>query len=147
MAKITRDVFVNAPVDEVFAYHSNPANQIEYWPSMIEIKDVERLPGGGMKYRWTYKMVGIRLEGLTETIEFVRNERVVTRSRGGIEATYTFEYMKEDEGTRVRMEVDYKLPVPVVGKVAEAFVLKFNEREAETVLANLKDRLEASAAS
>jgi uncharacterized membrane protein len=143
MARITRDIFIKAPVDQVFAYHSNPANQIEYWPSMIEIKDVEHFPGGGMKYRWTYKMAGIRLEGLTETMEFDKNERIVTKSRGGIESTFTYEYKPEGEGTRVSVDVDYKVPVPVVGKVAEAFVLKFNEREVETILANLKDRLEA----
>jgi hypothetical protein len=30
----------------------------------------------------------------------------------------------------------------VLGKVAEAFVVKANDREAEVLLANLKDRME-----
>jgi len=142
MAKITRDILINAPVEEVFAYASDPTNQPEYWPSMIETRDVEELPQGGKKYRWVYKMAGIRLEGSTETTEFVKNERIVTKSKGGVESTFIYEYKPEGEGTRVSVELEYKVPVPVLGKLAEAFVLKINERETETVLGNLKDRLE-----
>lgn len=142
MAKITRDILINAPVDEVFAYHSDPTNQPEYWPSMMEVRDVEELPQGGKKFRWVYKMAGIRLEGSTETTEFVKNKRLATRSKGGIESSFIYEYKPEGEGTRVSLEVQYTVPVPVLGKLAEAFVLKANEREADTVLGNLKDRLE-----
>jgi len=88
-------------------------------------------------------MAGIRLEGSTETTEFVENQRVVTRSKGGIESTITYDFKPEGEGTRLAVEVDYVVPVPVLGKLAEALILKLNEREAETTLANLKDRLEA----
>lgn len=142
MARITRDILINAPVEEVFAYHSDPTNQPEYWPSMMEIRDVEELPQGGKKYSWVYKMAGIRLEGSTETTEFVKNERIVTKSKSGVESTFTYEYKPEGEGTRVSVEMEYKVPVPVLGKLAEAFVIKVNEREADTVLGNLKDRLE-----
>ena len=139
MAKITRDILINAPVAKVFEYHSNPMNQPEYWPSMLEVKDVEEEE---RTYNWVYKMAGIRLEGTTETTEFVENERIVTKSTGGVESTFVYEYMPEGDGTRLKMEVEYTVPVPVLGKLAEAFILKANEREADTVLGNLKDRLE-----
>jgi uncharacterized membrane protein len=143
MAKIRREILINAPVEKVFEYHSNPMNEPEYWPSMIEVKDIEEQPGGGQKYKWVYKMAGIRLEGSTETTEFVENERIVTKGSGGVESTFVYEYKPEGEGTRVTMEVEYVVPVPVLGKLAEAFILKVNEREADTVMGNLKDRLEA----
>ncbi len=142
MAKITREILINAPVEKVFEYHSNPMNQPEYWPSMLEVKDVEERPEGGQNYNWVYKMAGIRLEGSTETTEFVENERIVTKGSGGVESTFVYEYKPEGEGTRLTMEVEYIVPVPVLGKLAEAFILKVNEREADTVLGNLKDRLE-----
>ena len=143
MAKITRDILINAPVEKVFEYHSNPMNQPEYWPSMLEVKDIEEQPGGGRKYNWVYKMAGIRLNGSTETTEFVENERIVTKSSGGVESTFTYTYKPEGEGTRLTMELEYVVPVPVIGKLAEGFILKTNEREADTVMGNLKDRLEA----
>jgi len=143
MAKITRDILINAPVEKVFKYHSDPTNQPEYWPSMLEVKNIKELPGGGKKYRWVYKMAGIRLEGSTETTEFVENERIVTQTKGGVESTFIYQYKPEGEGTRLSLEMEYKVPVPVLGKLAEAFIVKVNEREADTVLSNLKDRLEA----
>ncbi len=143
MAKITREILINAPVEKVFEYHSNPMNQPEYWPSMLEVKDIEEQPGGGRNYNWVYKMAGIRLNGSTETTEFVENERIVTKSSGGVESTFTYTYKPEGEGTRLTMELEYVVPVPVIGKLAEGFILKTNEREADTVMGNLKDRLEA----
>jgi len=142
MAKITREIHINAPVEKVFEYHSNPMNQPEYWPSMLEVKDLEEQPGGGRNYKWIYKMAGIRLEGSTETTEFVENERIATKSSGGVESRFVYAYKPEGDGTRLTMELEYVVPVPVLGKLAEAFILKTNEREADTVLGNLKDRLE-----
>jgi hypothetical protein len=35
------------------------------------------------------------------------------------------------------------VPIPLIGKLAEAFIVKLNENEAETLLSNLKARMEA----
>jgi uncharacterized protein YndB with AHSA1/START domain len=105
MAKITRDILINAPVEKVFEYHSNPMNQPEYWPSMLEVKDIEEQPGGGRNYNWIYKMAGIRLDGSTETTEFVENERIATKSSGGVESTFVYAYKPEGAGTRLTMEL------------------------------------------
>jgi hypothetical protein len=84
----------------------------------------------------------VRLEGTSEDIEFVPNQRVVSKTKGGVESTATWTYEPEDGGTRVTTVTEYTVPVPVLGKVAEAFVVKANDREAEILLANLKDRME-----
>ena len=49
----------------------------------------------------------------------------------------------EDGGTRVTVEADYDVHLPVLCKLAESFVLKANEQETELLLANLKARMEA----
>lgn len=56
---------------------------------------------------------------------------------------YNITSQPEDGGTKVTVEVEYTVPIPVLGKVAESFIVKANEREIELLLANLKDRLEA----
>ena len=40
------------------------------------------------------------------------------------------------------LEVEYTIPVPVLGKLAEKLVLKRNEQEADLWMQNIKDRLE-----
>lgn len=41
------------------------------------------------------------------------------------------------------MHAEYIVPGAVLGKLAEPFVVRLNEHEAETVLGNLKARLES----
>jgi hypothetical protein len=38
--------------------------------------------------------------------------------------------------------VEYTIPVPVLGKLGEALILKQNEREADQAMANIKAKLE-----
>ena len=45
-------------------------------------------------------------------------------------------------GTKVEAEIEYTIPVPVLGKMAEKLVLKRNEREVDMWMENLKERLE-----
>ena len=143
MAKIVKTITIDAPVEEVFSYVEIPANVPEYWPSVIEVKDVESLPGGGFKYRWVYKLAGVRFEGGTETTEFVVNERTVSENTGGVSGTVTWTYQPEDGGTRVTFEAEYAVHVPLLSKLAESFLVKLNEGEAEALLANVKAKLEA----
>lgn len=143
MVRIERNILINAPVEKVFAYHSDPRNSPEYWPSFIEVKDIETLPNGGKKYNWIYKMAGIRLNGSTTTTEFEENKLLAVKSEGGVESKFSYTYQTEGDGTRFSLVVEYTVPVPVLGKLAESFILKMNEREADTVMANIKDLLEA----
>ncbi len=53
------------------------------------------------------------------------------------------ENFKAEAGrTRLHLLVEYTIPVPVLGKVIERLVLRLNEREAASAIANLKEILE-----
>lgn len=143
MEKVSTSVWIDAPVEKVFAFWADPANRVELWPSLVEIKDVERLPEGGTRHKWVYKMAGVRLEGHAEVIEYVPNERIVEREFNGIQATMTWTYQPEDGGTRVNTDVEYEVPLPVLGKLAERVIVKQNHKEAQQVADNLKARMEA----
>lgn len=142
IAKIEKTAHINAPVKKVFDYMAEPSNQLEYWPSVIEISNVERLPNGGYSADWVYKMAGFKLKGSSETLEFIPNERIVEKTKGGIESTFTWMFEKEGEWTKLTCKVDYKIPIPVIGKLAEAVIIKLNENEADVIIANLKARME-----
>ena len=112
-------------------------------PSLVEVTDVQRLPNGGHSDRFVYKMAGIRLEGTSEDVEYVPNQRIVTKTTGGAESTQTWLFQPETSGTKVTFKVEYTVPIPVLGKLAEAIIVKMNEREGDLILANLKARMEA----
>jgi uncharacterized membrane protein len=143
MAKIERSISINAPVEKVFEYLAQPTNLPEIWPSLIEVKDLKQTPQHvGDTWHWAYKMAGMRFEGDSKISEFVPNKRIVSKGTGGIPSTFVYTFQKENGHTLFREEVEYTVPVPLLGKLAESFVLKLNEREGDTFLANLKARME-----
>ena len=142
MAKITKSVTINAPVEKVYAFMSEPTNLPEIWPSMVEVKDVQPSPAGGYNFSWVYKMAGVRFDGASETTEAISNQCVVTKSTKGIESTFVWMYEPEDGGTKLTVETEYTVPIPLLGKLAEAFIVKQNQHEADVMLANLKARME-----
>ena len=143
MAKISRSISMNAPVEKVYTFMTDPTHLPEIWPSMIEVKDVQPSPAGGYNFGWVYKMAGTRFEGASETTEAIPNQRAITKSTKGIQSTFVWTYEPEGSGTKMTVEIEYVIPIPLLGKLAEAFIVKQNEHEAEVLLANLKARMES----
>ena len=142
MAKVARSIIINAPVEKVFSYISDPKNELEFVPSITDIRDITG-QGVGQRYGWTYKMMGISFKGEDEVMEYTPNERYVHRSSGGVVSTWTWTFKSEAGRTQVNLVIDYNIPVPVLGKVGERLVLRGSEREADFAIANLKDILES----
>ncbi len=141
MERVKKSITINAPVEKVFNYVSDPMKQIEWMPSMMKVKDVSG-SGVGQSHRWTYKMAGIMFDGESTTTEHVQNERIVKESKGGITSTFNFDFEPHDGGTVLKMAIEYAVPVPVLGKIAEKIVLKRNEREAGLAMTNIKEAME-----
>jgi uncharacterized membrane protein len=143
MAKIEKTLVINAPIEKIFNYIADPANLPSIWPSMEQIKEVVSLPSGGTSFKWVYKMAGMRIDGASDTVEFIANQRITTKSMSGIENTFTWNFQPEAGGTRVNLRIEYTVPVPVLGKLAEVVIIRQNDHEAEVLLANLKAKMEA----
>ena len=142
MAKLTKSITINAPVEKVFDYISDSANLPEIWPSLVEMKDIKHLPDGRTTDRWKYKMAGMHLEG-TSTTEYVENKSVISNTEGGVKSTQIWTFEPADGGTKATFEVEYTVPIPLLGKLAEAIVVKMNDHEGDIIMANLKSRMEA----
>ncbi len=142
MATVAKEIFIQAPPEQVAGYFEDPMHLLEIWPSMVDVSGVEALPNGGHRYHWTYKMAGMRFEGDSETVEFQEHRHFVAKNTGQIPSTFDWTFTPSEGGTKVAMRADYELPKKLLTKLAEPFLLRLNEREADTVLKNLKDRIE-----
>jgi uncharacterized protein YndB with AHSA1/START domain len=142
MAKFERTVQINAPVEQVYEYLTTPMNLLEIWPSMVEIKDVKNAGTVGGGFHWVYKMAGMKFEGTTEYSEVIPCQHVVAKNTGGIPSTLVWTYQPANGGTQLTLQAEYTVPLPLLGKLAEAFIVKQNEHEMDTLFANLKARLE-----
>ena len=143
MATVKKSTQINKSTEKVFDYLSDHKNEPEWMPGMIELN----LTSGdgknvGDTYKWKYKMAGIILRGETSVKEMVPNRKIVTESNVGIKNTFTFNLAPNEEGTLLELHIDYIIPVPVLGKIAEKIVLGKNEREADLALENIKIHLE-----
>jgi uncharacterized membrane protein len=137
-----KTVTIKAPVAEVFKYLDDPVHLPEIWPSMFEVKDVERLPNDGRKFTWFYNLAGHKVEGKAETVERVAHKKIVDKTIGAVDSIFTWEFMGENGTTTVKLHADYKLPIPEIEPKLEPFLQRRNEFEADVLLENLKARLE-----
>jgi len=141
MARVERSITINAPVEKVFAYIANPVNEMEWFASISDIRDIKG-QGVGMTYGYTFKLTGLPLKGESEILEYTPNQKYVTKSKGGISSNWTWTLNAEDGGTRVNVVVEYSIPIPVLGRFSEKLAMGQIEREADMAAANIKAILE-----
>jgi carbon monoxide dehydrogenase subunit G len=141
MEKISRKSTIDAGVEKVFSYISNPVNQLEWLPGITSVRNVSG-EGKAQTFGWTYKMVGLSLTGKTETVEYVPNKKIVIKTSGGVTSTWTWQFSKVGNKTDLDLNLEYTVPVPVLGKLAEKLVIRQNSREASLAMANIKNRME-----
>jgi len=142
MAKLQKHIVIHAPTEKVFAFMNDPRHLPEIWPSMVEVKNTVQNSLGGYDFEWVYKMSGIHFNGASKITEHIPNKRTITESTKGIESRFVWEYKAEGSYTKLTVEIEYKIPIPLIGKLAEAVIVKQNEHEADALLKNLKDRME-----
>jgi uncharacterized membrane protein len=140
MARVDKEVWIEAPLDKIFDYVSYPNNMPEFWPSLVEITDLQTLRNGGYRARWVYKMLGLRFEGKAEYTRVAPNEFFVIETKGGIKSTIVWTFRSREDKTRVTFTVDYKVPIPLLGKLAEVIITKMNDHEGDLIMANLQTR-------
>ncbi len=138
MITIGEAVTISEPVKKIFDYISTPNNLPKFWSSLVDITDVQSLPKGGYKVRYVYKMAGIHFRGTGDYTKIVPNESLVIVTKGGISSVLTWTFRAQASRTRVTLTVNYEIPIPLLGKLAEVVVKKMNEQELTSMLANLR---------
>jgi uncharacterized protein YndB with AHSA1/START domain len=137
MAVLSKSITIQAPAEAIYNYLLDPLKLTEYWTGMEGVKDIQALPNGGTKFKWSTRFAGFPLEGTSEDLEIVPNRKLVSRTTGGVDMIVTWSIEPSGRETRVSLEESYDR-VPVLGKLAEPLLIKMNEKAAETILANLK---------
>lgn len=71
-----------------------------------------------------------------------RASKIVDKSGGELQSEFAYTLEPSKAGTRLSLKVSYTVPTPLLGRVAEALIVKRNEREFDMALENLKDLVE-----
>ncbi len=145
MVEVAREVRIEAPVEDVFAYMDRPENQPEFTPSLSRSETVETLPNGGKRVAYTYSMAGVDLDGDLEATAYDPERRVVWEMSGDLTGEIEWGFEPDGDATVFSYTARYDIPVPVLDVLVAPFVKRYNERELATALENLKTRLETGA--
>ena len=140
MIKFSKSIFILSPPEKVFDVIDDTANLPAIWRNLTNIRNLKRIPNGGHSFQFDYRMAGVRIEGSSVDLEFVRPARIVTHTTGGVNSTlaWTFKPGADGVGTDLTLEIRYEVPMPLVGKLAEVIISKINETDITYVLNYLK---------
>ena len=141
MAHWQNSIVIFAPAERVFAYVDEPLSIPDWLPGMVEVRNVIGTDAG-QQYEWMYKMGGVLWRGQAIVVEHVHNKSTVHQNIGSISAVCEFTVEPHEEGASLTVEVEYSIPIPVLGKLAEHIVMARNDRELDLSLQNIKDVVE-----
>jgi len=144
MAAVSDSIWVDRPLDDVFAYLDDPHNHATITPGLTDIRNLQPLDNGGKRLEHTYEMAGVGIDG--ELVEQVHdeNERMVFEMRGRLTGEIEFVFEERNGGTEVTYSAEYDIPGRVLSKAATPLVKRYNKRQLQTTLENLKDELESA---
>lgn len=152
MTKVQYEIDIEAPVERVYEYYTNPDNIKEAWPHDI-IKESEALTSSkneeGSEMRVKGQYMGKEEEMRLEVSDKEQNSKLVTRqTQGPFKKWESIQEFQVNSGNRthVRHEIDYELPTS--GKIADAFtggdaeskIRQGLEQSAQTVKQKLEGR-------
>jgi carbon monoxide dehydrogenase subunit G len=141
MKFLTKRAVIEAPSDRVLTYVNDPTTMVDWIPHMMEIRDVIGT-GEGLQYGWTCKYVGLLLTGQSVVVEYVPNEFSVHQTIGTINSILTLRVEPHEERTRLTLDVEYEIPIPVLGKLAEHLIVRRDARDLKVMMSNVKEFLE-----
>ena len=153
MTLVSKSIEIKTPVDYVFTYFARPehvSDQIknDIVGMTVIPMDIKEGMGVGTTFRIIGDFSGKRLEWDCETIDFVRNEKIVAKQIKGPfkrwQITNEFQSLG-DTLTKVTMSVDYEMPFGPLGAIMDkAKFAKSASKGMETALYNVKGLLEGN---
>ena len=144
MIRLEKSVVIDRPVEEVYAYMSNPENNLQWQAHCRGSSITSEGPSGvGTTFDDEARMLRWRIVSTWEITEYEVNSKVSFKSTSGpmrSKGGYTYESV--DGATKVTFVGEAQLRG--LFKLAQPILAREAKKEWETSFANLKDLLETT---
>ncbi len=111
MGQFKRSVTIRCPVDKAFDYISDWQNIKSFMSNIIEINPISFVQyGPGAAFDTTFKLGGANIPTTLEVFEFMRDSKLILKSRQGLKLTGGWEFKSAPEGTVIYFSLQYDLP-------------------------------------
>ncbi len=119
----SHEFYLAVSIEEVYAFITISENMLSFLPKdpSLTYSDVEVKPDGGYRYRVVYKVMGIKITTLTETVEMIPNEKLVIESKGQINGETIWTLTPVEGGTWVSIHYEYSEPENIFQAVARSY--------------------------
>ena len=127
----TRSIEIDAPVQEVFDFVSNPKKLLEEaFPlnRRVTVSDIVTTPEGivtGFKWTTRFALLPLAFNASCTRLEQIPNERIVDKYSTGDLSTYVFE--PSGDGTRLTSTTEISRRIPLLDKL-EVLVFMLSKR-------------------
>lgn len=138
--KATTKALIDAPVEDVFSFVSDPARQAEFVPSMAENRNAypeDRCVG--QSWDSEFSLDGVPLAVVGWCTVFEPSERYGVRTKGAIASDWLYTILPEAGGSCVRIEIECR---PQSGEANGTLLARTICEGAEEALQALKSLLE-----
>jgi len=143
MAIVQRIVQINASPEATMVLLSDASRWPDWYPGMTKIDITAPFPEAGGKVAFKVKSAGMSTP-ITETvIDYQPGKLQLLQMDGMLSGRARWELTPEGEGTRVTTTFDYTLPGGVLGKIADALIVRrLNAKSLQDALRNFKALVE-----
>ena len=143
MAIVQRNVQIKASPQETMSLLIDASRWPEWYPGMTDIDIAAPFPEVGGKVAFKVKSAGMSMP-ITETVlDYQPDKLQLFQMEGMLSGRARWELAPEGDGTRLTTTFDYALPGGVLGKLADALVVKrINGKSLEEGLNNFKALVE-----
>ena len=142
MLKFSADLKINRPVDQVFAWLTNAANQGKFDKSSLKMEALTPGPWQtGSQFRELRDLGGRKVEVLSEIAELVPNRRFVVRSKTGPGWLGVWEF--EPEGAETRLRWTGQMTMKGLARFLEPFIGKQMGAQIDRQFSQLPGLIEA----
>jgi Polyketide cyclase / dehydrase and lipid transport. len=149
MTRLTATVEIGAPVEQVWAFASDWRHWDEWWEGASGFRPTtEAARGDGARYAYRTRIAGWAVDVETEIHGFVEKSGWYGVATQG--PPHRTQWLFEARGpvTRFTYRLEYGLPVPLIGPLADALLVRPAwQRWLEASLRNLKRHFEGQPAS
>jgi uncharacterized protein YndB with AHSA1/START domain len=143
MANVQRSVAIKASPEETMAVLSDAERWPDWYPGMTEIHVAGPFPEKGGTATFKVKSAGVSMQIAETVLDYQPGKLQLLQMEGMLSGQARWELTPDGDGTTLTTTFDYVLRGGVIGRVADALVVKhMNARSLEEALGNLKALVE-----
>jgi len=143
MAVVQRNVQIKASPQVTMALLGDASRWPDWYPGMTQIDIAAPFPEQGGKVTFKVKSAGISMSIAETVLDYEPDKLQVLQMEGMLSGRARWELTPEGDGTRLTTTFDYALPGGVLGKLADALIVKrMNGKSLEQGLNNFKALVE-----